>query len=145
MNRERLQRVADLMRSIDPAKFDLDVWQRQYSCGTVACAVGYAAFDPAFIAEGFTLQPHAYPDEPRERGWLEPRYQDLTAWDAVNAFFDIEDRRIDARDYYYDEEEVYESVKLCNYFFVSDYYPNLSQTTPLEVTERIEAYLKEHA
>ena len=53
------------------------------SCGTTACAVGWAGSIPAFKKEGFCI----YVNE--ERMVAIPRFQEYKNWYAVKAFFDI--------------------------------------------------------
>lgn len=52
MNTERLLRLADLVETIAPEKFDLRTWGDKNGCGTVGCAVGWGSQDKWFIAQG---------------------------------------------------------------------------------------------
>lgn len=52
MHYERLERLAALLDTVPPEKFDLGSW----ACGTTACAIGWAALDPTFRNEGFRLE-----------------------------------------------------------------------------------------
>jgi hypothetical protein len=51
MNRSRLQHLITILEAVPPERFNLNNWH----CGTAACACGWAALDPQFMAEGFTL------------------------------------------------------------------------------------------
>jgi len=85
MNRERLLRLADLVETIAPEKFDLRTWggyrelrkQGDYlECGTVSCAVGWAAEDAWFQSQGLSDR------------W-NPTYAGCSGWEAVSKFFDL--------------------------------------------------------
>lgn len=58
-------------------------------CGTAACAVGWAAINPEFRAQGFTLK--------REPGasHLQPSYGGRSGWSAVDAFFELSGKDAD--------------------------------------------------
>ena len=94
MNIERLTKLAELLYWVaaEHKPFDLTVWindQDPYSetfdpqrkageCGTAACAVGYAACDPWFNAQGLSLVDG------------EPAIRDVEeGWDSVEIFFDL--------------------------------------------------------
>jgi len=79
MNIERLQKLADHLRGVPPEAFDLDQW----SCGSVACAVGHACLIPEFAEQGLTLK------KSENRNFLEPVFGFSEGWDAVSYFFDI--------------------------------------------------------
>lgn len=55
-----------------------------HTCGTSACAIGYALLDPWFNAQGF---------KPDRIGpaWVGPMFQELTQWPAVLRFFQLND------------------------------------------------------
>ena len=51
---ERLLQVVRVLKELPKGKrFDLGRW---YTCGTVACAIGWAASDPWFTRRGFKLE-----------------------------------------------------------------------------------------
>lgn len=98
----RLLRLADRLDRIDPKRFALEHWvssgscvpslddDEQPSCGTVCCAVGYAAMLPEFKAEGFSLaseDDHAFPTYVVDRPGFFPAYYD--GYRAVAKFFEI--------------------------------------------------------
>lgn len=58
MHYERLERLAALLDTVPPEKFDLGSW----ACGTTACAIGWAALDPTFRSEGLRLDCVPSPD-----------------------------------------------------------------------------------
>lgn len=53
-NVARLERLCVILEGVDRAHFHLRSWASP-ECGTTACAVGYAALDPMFRAEGLEL------------------------------------------------------------------------------------------
>ena len=62
MNRERIERLIDLARTIDPEHFDLASYYYQidddapfnlHDCGSTACLLGYAGHDPWFMGQGY--------------------------------------------------------------------------------------------
>lgn len=54
--REKYENVARVLRTLNPAEFDLDVWGERGSpgCGTRACIAGWCALDPWFRERGFS-------------------------------------------------------------------------------------------
>lgn len=102
MNIERLQYLADFLRTVPEDHFDLRTWRAdntkdhmafqlvsneslmQHACGTTGCAVGWACALPTFQEQGLVWA---------GRG---PRYNctrhltSLTGWEAVQAFFDLD-------------------------------------------------------
>lgn len=74
---ERLSHVIRILENLPSGKrFSLATWM---TCGTQACAVGWAATDPWFKRRGFTLDSHI------------PKYKDDLGWNAVNSFFHLSD------------------------------------------------------
>lgn len=65
MNRARLLHLIDVLETVERGNlpFEMEKWaivkQDKTVCGTAACAAGYAALDPEFRAEGFTLRNHS--------------------------------------------------------------------------------------
>jgi hypothetical protein len=77
MRIDRLNHLITILENVPPERFDLGTW----SCGTTACAVGWAAVDKNFNAEGFYLFntiPH-----------LRTEHETLKSWDAVKVFFEL--------------------------------------------------------
>jgi hypothetical protein len=110
MHKERLEQMVVMLRGLPPEKrsnFDIGEW----SCGTSACAVGTACFDPWFNEQGLHLNEYGGPS-----------FKDWTSWDAVEAFFGMDPS--DARDLFYGGN-----------------YPKGDDTTPAEVANRIEAFI----
>lgn len=88
MNTQRLQHLITILENVPEEKFDLKNW----ACGATACAIGHAALDPVFVAEGFKLQAEQLDaDFPRV---AYPIF-DLSAgcrfdgFEAVHVFFDL--------------------------------------------------------
>lgn len=106
MNVERLNKLVELLESLEPESFDLRSWVLKYNhvlidespqlvedhienpCGTVACAIGWACLNPDFNALGLKLD-----NSPAELG--EPTYYcptdewQYSGFRAVAKFFDI--------------------------------------------------------
>jgi hypothetical protein len=123
MNRERLQRQIDILRTVaaQALPFDMDAWVGGdgEACGTAACAFGYACLDPAFQAEGLKLTFwHRYHNpesgEPRTivlttvadynatrqiPGLYDVAYQGHGGFSAAATFYDIP---LDAAEYLFD-------------------------------------------
>lgn len=107
-NVARLERLCEILGAVHPNHFNLKTWAGPTSCGTTACAVGFAALDPGFQAEGLSLEvlksrflfgPVRYVtvtafDDVRG-GWLRkslggvPRYRGYSHWKAVQMFFGL--------------------------------------------------------
>ena len=129
MKTERLQALATLLRSVPTEHFNLGSWRYEdgggetatdeqilnHSCGTTACAIGWACAMPEFKKQGL------------EWGWANPLYTeengDQTAgWKAVETFFDITPT---------------EAQKM----FSDVYYTSYEVITPTQVADRIEEFL----
>ena len=81
MNKERLTKLAEHLRTVSPENFNMENWQ----CGTAACAVGHACMIPEFNSQGLTLTSGGSPTVPsyeRDTGWS-------IGWTAVRDFFDL--------------------------------------------------------
>ena len=77
--RERLEQVCRVLRELPhEKKFSLSVWHR---CGTVACAVEWAANDPWFKRRGLKLEEGLFSAVPAYKGFY--------TWDAIEAFFGV--------------------------------------------------------
>lgn len=95
MNIPRLTHLTRILATVPPEQFDMHEWR----CGTAACAVGWAAQDSQFNAEGLVLQQGdtvftsdgsyilCFPAlvGPEADGYFEPQQ----GFDAVNAFFGL--------------------------------------------------------
>jgi len=127
MNKERLQRLAVLLDTVNPKLFDILSWAQHIgddgtnfhdsdspNCRTAACAVGWATSDPWFREQGLVLR--------RIYSHWTPSFGDgLTAAEAVKCFFDIKD--IDL-----------------SLLFLSHTYEAGLETTPAMVAERIRKF-----
>ena len=100
MNIKRLELLVTLLNelqgkietgTLDKLQFKLNDWERDSSCGTVACAIGYAMHDERFNDDGL----HGDANSPRFNGYV--------GWAAVGVFFGIEHYEsvylLDARSY----------------------------------------------
>lgn len=105
MNKDRLRTLAEHLQTVKAESFRLDDW----TCGTVACAVGHACSIPEFQAEGLSL--YAYTLRKSV-----PSYQDERGWAAVSGFFDL-------------------SYSDATYLFSDQHYPD--RVTPMDVADRI--------
>lgn len=107
MNRERLQQMVTMLRELPEETFNLDAW----TCGTSACAVGWACVNPVFTEQGL-----------KRRHTGAPEFMGLSSWDAVEAFFELK-------------------MHQSSYLFDICEYPKEAGTTPDEVADRIESFL----
>ena len=90
MNTERLLELLKLLDTIPNDNLDLNTWafeniedrsqQQLIDCGTTCCAVGWACSHPPFIDAGLHW---SHKREPM------PAYLEHSSWDAVKAFFEI--------------------------------------------------------
>jgi len=96
MHVERLSKLADVLENLPeeralmrpppgkrtvPTKFKIDTWT---SCGTTACAIGYAAIHPWFTRRGLKLQRIGFPTI--------PVFQGECGGMAIRKFFDLSNR-----------------------------------------------------
>lgn len=122
MNRERLERLADLLEALpengsageNGMKFNLNTWM---TCGTVACACGHAACDPWFKRQGLRLE---YWQTGNDDGYG-LFYRHWTHFTAVAQFFQISSDR-------------------ARHLFSGSNYKRI--TRPRDVAERIRETLK---
>ncbi len=91
MHKERLLLLASFLEDVDSNKFDLRSWRfdpeyadaltdsklKDTSCGTTACAIGWACTIPVFQKAGLLFK------------GISPRYEGRAGWTAVAAFFEI--------------------------------------------------------
>jgi hypothetical protein len=101
VSNQRLLKVARILDSVPEEKFDLRHWKRspfpwEPECGTVACAVGWAASDPGFKRAGLSVSMDRYgAGEIWFRKHLEGLQENLLGknaflnWEAVTEFFGI--------------------------------------------------------
>ena len=102
--KQRLQTLANFLRTVPPEKFDLENWRSAphtsgttdedphtslpitdedlKTCGTTACAVGWACSMPAFKAEGLYYNDHMLVYAPVDA-------QPLSYWRAAEEFFGL--------------------------------------------------------
>lgn len=91
--KQRLQTLANFLRTCAPEKFDLENWRSAphtlsptdedlNTCGTTACAVGWACSMPEFKAEGLYYNGHMPVYAPVDA-------QPLSYWRAVEEFFGL--------------------------------------------------------
>ena len=90
MNTERLLELLKMLGTIPNDNLDLSSWtfedpkdksqQHLIDCGTTCCAVGWACSHPPFIDEGLHWS-YEYDHT--------PTYLEHSTWDAVEAFFGI--------------------------------------------------------
>ena len=134
MNRERLQRLAELLDNVNPRLFDMDHWARhvgrdgtdfhdsdKIECRTAACAVGWAASDPWFREQGLTLK-KGFHSHDHDGYYWSPAFADFLNAGAVEAFFDLE----------YDE---------ANHLFIGSEYNKNEVVTPAIVAARIREFI----
>lgn len=110
MHKERLEQMVTMLRNLPEekrAKFHIDGW----TCGTTACAVGHACFDPWFNEQGLRINEYGAPS-----------FEDETSWWAVEKFFEL------------GEDDAF-------HLFSGGNYPKEQETTPLDVADRIEAFI----
>jgi hypothetical protein len=122
MHRERLEQMVVMLRGLPeegPVKFHIGDWfDDLLSCGTAACAVGHACLNPVFKEQGLGLD--------KQTIFPNPKFQGEFGWRAVELFFDIEPAN-------------------AKYLFLGDEYTHGEETTAVEVADRIESFLAEHA
>lgn len=58
--RDRLLFLADFLMSLPKEKFDYNIYMIDTECGTVACALGWAATLPKFNRLGLSVEKRAY-------------------------------------------------------------------------------------
>ncbi len=104
MNIPNLVRAQEVLRDVvaQERDFDLTTWaahprghspEEDNLCGYTACAVGYCMVDPVLQSRGLGYHVTVsygvtHPRFP-SHDMMEPKFEDLVGFDAVNAFFDI--------------------------------------------------------
>jgi hypothetical protein len=117
----RLKVLAAYLRTVPESQFDLGSWvgedwkgKPDLSCGTTACAVGWATTIPEFQQLGLRL----YRSDPEyDMNEASPEFEGLHSFTAVSCFFGID-------------------VDKVNYLFMGHRYP-LRKRTPNDVAVRI--------
>ena len=117
--REKLEQVIRVLDEVveHNKRFNMGVWVSKWSCGTTACAIGYAAQDDWFIDRGFYLEADTM------SGTSKPAYFDFRDFGAVTEFFAI---------------DLYQA----NYLFLGTCYKGGYDLTAEVVKERINNVLK---
>ena len=84
IHRERLLQVCRVLRELPKGKrFSLYGW---YECGTIGCAIGWAAADPWFKRRGLKLRRSI--ELGYEKNWY-PVCSELVKGEAVSKFFNL--------------------------------------------------------
>lgn len=123
----RLDVLADFLLTVPKEHFNLWDWARNYgpdwtmTCGSTACAVGWAASIPEFQNLGFRLQPSRCFSNAAV-----PAFGRRDNWDAVDSFFGLHGG------------EFGEAGRL----FRKAYYTDGDSRDPLAVSRRIKAFVK---
>lgn len=112
MNKQRLEQMVTMLRALplaQPSDFDLTTWR----CGTIACAIGHACVEPAFMGKGLTFDAIE----------CEPVYGPDKSWSAVEKFFAI-------------------SCADAEWLFADWRYKSAGDTEPSEVADRIADFIE---
>lgn len=142
-NLDNLAKLSALLKTVPPERFYYGSWvgddwagRQDLSCGTTACALGWATQIPEF---NLSLHPMSrypflasYPEPTSEYGWRTSSDQaicELFSEEAMYLFYPGDDD-----DHAYDEETQY-----C----VSD-CPSESHFTAVQVAEAIDGFVKAH-
>ena len=80
---QRLRHLMGIIEKTSESTFDMSDWVVRNECGTVCCALGWAAQDPEFIKQGLTLT------NSRPGYDTKPVYGDCSGYAAAQEFFDI--------------------------------------------------------
>lgn len=81
MNRERLEHLIEVLSEVEDSAFNIGTWSNE--CGTVCCALGWAASDEEFIAQGLFLK------EDKKRKLMQPFFHAQHGYYAASKFFEI--------------------------------------------------------
>ena len=110
MNVERLTRLHALVSGISPAVLNMETWLGQGGCGTTACAVGWAAQDPWFKAQGLELVDAKWSGP---RTFYRPVFGGKENMAAAALLFDLDPDITDTLfgDMAYDDSEEAEDIK----------------------------------
>ena len=77
MNIPRLKHLITILKNVPPENFDIKNW----TCGTAACALGWAARDPEFNKQGLCMV--------TESGATYPGFDGEVGFTAGALFFDL--------------------------------------------------------
>lgn len=103
MNKRRLLKLADILDKVPRKHFDLGCFTNSlpeniHTCGTTACALGYAAVDPGFRRAGLKFTSNI---------GLDIQYRKWSGTYAAMSFFELDEATIlslfypnEAREYY---------------------------------------------
>lgn len=123
MNKERLLKLAEFLDAVPKEQFNLGQWTSDGSvgsCGTTACACGWATTIPEFREAGLRLEKQSdYFGE----SFHALVYEQLKNWDAVELFFGIS----------FDDA--------CRLFYEGA-YPDEDVNNPRAVADRIRDFVK---
>ena len=90
--KDRLLQVVRVLEDLPKEKkFSIGIWNK---CGTVACAVGWAASDPWFNRRGLKIIPFTEEDDLLHNSQglqKKPVYKNLEEWEAIEVFFNLTD------------------------------------------------------
>jgi hypothetical protein len=117
MRADRLLKLADFLGTLDDKLFDMNQWRSP--CGTVACAMGWAATIPEFAEAGLKL----------DREYSYPEFDYYAGFGAAAAFFEIS---------YDDAVELFSSS---GYFYYSYRGMGGTQIKPSHVAQNIRDYV----
>lgn len=119
MNIERLQTLANHLKTIVCEEFDLSYWYKENDCGSVACAVGHGCNIPEF--QNLGLRMAFDPTQTSVYFRYVPRFEDKKGFNAIEAFFEISD-------------------DMAEWLFDASYYlvDHASEVTPAMVVDRIQ-------
>lgn len=148
MNKERLLKLAEFLETNPQIEghFDLAVWRKAinldpaknlvtdeqlHSCGTSACAVGWACSMPEFQAKGlgFGTRHGEYGSYDNEPTFTPEGSEQLSGWEAVETFFGL--------DGYSNKQS--RTGDQSAMLFMSGFYP--PSVGPTEVAERIRLFV----
>ena len=123
MNIERMKRLSTLLGEVHQERksFNITFFFETNACGTVACAVGWAMFDPWFQEQGLTPRTNAV-----GKGYMAyPVYKGHHGMDAITAFFDID-------------------TGMADDLFTIHGYKTVDVNNPLAVKRKIDELLRVH-
>lgn len=83
MNRDRLQKLADHLRTVPPEQFDMSFWW----CGTAGCAAGHACQIPEFREAGLVIY-GCFIVYPKRFAPFDPSL--VSSFNSVMDFFELE-------------------------------------------------------
>lgn len=149
MNRERLEHLITVLKSVPKQNFHMGFWgvsEYGNDCGTTCCAFGYAALDPEFQEQGLKMV-HTKLTRNLDQSWN----RDTTVLDSIVSFNALArklDEPIEVDIYLHNGKTGYEAAKeffdleenTVYFLFSPDYYKSFT-SSPDEVIERIQTVL----